>query len=223
MFALDRAVLLHVAAGTQALGEAGRLASTNKCIPVPGNPRPKEATLSSRRSQRLAATLETRPARGGPFANNGETPAGTAVATSAWNPPAQDLTHQPVAQVLQKVTKESKTLIGEEMQLARAELTSKAKTAGKGAGLLGAAGVLAIFGALAFTAAIILALAIVIPPWAAAMLVALVYLAIAGILALTGRNQVKAATPFVPEQTVRTLTDVLQRVQSAWKRGEARP
>ena len=193
------------------------------CIPVPGKPRPKEAPLSSRRSQRLAATLETRPAGGGPLAGNGATPAGTAAATSAWNPPAQDLTHRPVTQVLQKVTKESKALIGEEIQLARTELTSKAKTAGKGAGLLGAAGVVAIFGALAFTAAIILALAIVIPPWAAAMLVALVYLAIAGILALTGRNQVKAATPFVPEHTVRTLTDVLQRVQSAWKRGEAKP
>ena len=81
----------------------------------------------------------------------------------------------------------------------------------------------AIFGALAFTAAIIVALAVVIPPWAAAMLVALVYLAIAGILALSGRSQVQAATPFVPEQTLRTLTDVVQRVQSAWKRGEAKP
>jgi hypothetical protein len=171
----------------------------------------------------LAATLETRSAGAGPVANNGATPAGTVAATSPWNPPAQDLTHQPVTQVLQKVTEESKALIGEEMRLARAEMTSKAKTAGKGAGLLGAAGVVAIFGALAFTAAIILALAIVIPPWAAAMLVALVYLAIAGVLAFTGRNQVKAATPFVPEQTVRTLTDVLQRVQSAWKRGEAKP
>ena len=190
-----------------------------ECIPVPGSPRPKEAALSSQRSQRLAASLEARPGGGGPPAGNGA----TAAATAAWNPPAQDLTHRPVTQVLQKVTEESKTLIGEEMQLARAELTSKAKTAGKGAGLLGAAGVLAIFGALAFTAAVILALAIVIPPWAAAMLVALTYLAIAGILALTGRNQVKAATPFVPEQTVRTLTDVLQRVQSAWKRGEVRP
>ena len=216
--------MLQVAAGTQSTGWSRPFAPIKKkYIPVPESPRPKEAPLSSQRSQRLAATLEARPGGGGPTAGNGATPAGTAAATSAWNPPSQDLTHQPVTQVLQKVTVESKSLISEEMQLARTELTSKAKTAGKGAGLLGAAGVLAIFGVLAFTAAIILALAIVIPPWAAAMLVALVYLAIAGILALTGRNQVKAATPFVPEQTVRTLTDVLQRVQSAWKRGEAKP
>ena len=171
----------------------------------------------------MAANLETNPGGSRPFATDGVPPPGPAVATSAWNPPAGDLSHQPVTQVLQRVTGESRALIGGEMQLARAELTSKVKTAGKGAGLLGAAGVVAIFGALAFTAVIILALAMIMPPWAAAMLVALVYLAIAGILALSGRNQVQAATPFVPEQTLRTLTDVMQRVQSAWKRGEAKP
>ena len=171
----------------------------------------------------MAADLETRPGGSRSIVTDGAPPPGPAMVTSAWNPPAEDLSHQPVTQVLQRVTGESKTLIGGEMQLARAELTSKVKTAGKGAGLLGAAGVVAVFGALAFTAAIILALAIIMPPWGAAMLVALAYLAIAGILALSGRNQVKAATPFVPEQTVRTLTDVVQRVQSAWRRGEAQP
>jgi hypothetical protein len=83
--------------------------------------------------------------------------------------------------------------------------------------------VVAIFGAMALTAAFILALALVMPPWAAALVVAAVYLAIAGVLALTGRTQVQAATPFLPERAVRTLTDVIQRVQSAWKRGESRP
>ena len=178
----------------------------------------------------MAATLETRPGGYPPLATNGAPLAGpgpaaveTAATTRAWNPPGEDLTHQPVTQVLQRVTEESKALIGEELQLARTELTSKVKTAGKGAGLLGAAAVVAIFGVMAITAAIILALAIVMPPWAAAMVVALAYLAIAGILAISGRNQVQAATPFVPEQTVRTLSDVLHRIQSAWKRGEAKP
>jgi len=50
----------------------------------------------------------------------------------------------------------------------------------------------------ALTAAIILALALVMPPWAAALVVAAVYLAIAGALALRGRTQVQAATPFLP-------------------------
>jgi uncharacterized membrane protein YqjE len=164
-----------------------------------------------------------RSSGGDPFAANGAPPATAATPTTAWNPPTQDLAHQPVTQVLQKVTEESKTLIGEELQLARTELTSKVRTAGKGAGLLGAAAIAAIFGAMALTAAIILALALVMPPWAAALVVAAAYLAIAGALALTGRNQVQAATPFVPERAVRTLSDVIQRIQSAWKRGESRP
>src|ERR1700704_4011169 len=152
---------------------------------------PRRPPLSSRRSQRLAATLETRSGGGELLPANGA-PASTAAPTAettAWNPPVEDLTHQPVTQVLQKVTEESKALIEEELQLARTELTSKVKTAGKGAGLLGGAAVAAIFGAMALTAAIILALALVMPPWAAALVVAAVYLAIAGALALTGRTQ----------------------------------
>jgi hypothetical protein len=171
----------------------------------------------------LAATLETRSGGGEPFAANGDSATTAATVTAAWNPPAEDLTHQPVTEVLQKVTEESKALIGEELQLARTELTSKVKSAGKGAGFLGAAAVAAIFGAMALTAAIILALALVMPAWAAALVVAAAYLAVAGILALSGRNQVQAATPFIPERALRTLSDVIQRVQSAWKRGESRP
>jgi len=139
------------------------------------------------------------------------------------NAPAEDLTHQPVTQVLQRVTEESKALIGEELQLARTELTSKAKSAGKGAGLLGAAGIAAIFGAMALTAAMILGLTLVMPPWAAALVVAGAYGVLAATLALAGRKQVQAATPLVPEQTVRSLGDAVRRVQSAWKRGQSRP
>lgn len=148
--------------------------------------------------------------------------AATLEARSPGSPPAYDLTRPHVTEVLQRVTEESKALIREELQLARSELTSKVKTAGKGAGLLGAAGVVAIFGALALTAALILALALVMPGWAAALVVAVAYGAVAGMLALTGRKQVQAATPFMPERTARSLSDVVRTVQSAWKRGDAR-
>ena len=40
------------------------------------------------------------------------------------------------------------------------------------------------------------------PFWAAALIVAAVYGAIAGVLALTGKNKVQAATPPVPEEAV---------------------
>jgi uncharacterized membrane protein YqjE len=188
---------------------------------LPSLPAVRRPPLSSRRSQRFASSLETRSGGGESFAANGA--AATTAATTAWNPPAQDPSHRPLTQVLQNVAEESKALIGEELQLAGSELASKAKVAGKGAGLLGAAAVAAIFGAMALTAAIILALALVMPAWAAALVVAAAYLVIAGLLALTGRKQLQAASPLVPERAVRSLTDVVQKVQSAWKRGESRP
>lgn len=159
----------------------------------------------------MAATLEARSPGTTPLPTNG-----------AWSRPAEDLAHQPVTDVLHRATEDSKVLIGEELQLARSELTSKAKTAGKGAGLLGAAGVVAIFAVLALTAGFILGLALVIPPWAAALVVAIVYGVIAGTLALAGRKQVQAAAPFIPERTVRSLSDLIRTLQAAWKRGEAR-
>ena len=69
------------------------------------------------------------------------------------------------------------------------------------------------------SATIILALATLIPAWVAALLVTLVYAAIAGVLALRGKKQVKEATPPVPEQAVDTTKEdvrwVKTRAQSA--------
>jgi len=48
----------------------------------------------------------------------------------------------------------------------------------------------------------VLALALVLPGWAAALIVAVVVLAVAGVLALMGRKKLQSATPVVPEDTV---------------------
>jgi hypothetical protein len=62
----------------------------------------------------------------------------------------------------------------------------------------------------ALTACFILALAAVMPSWLAALIVAVVYGAVAAILALQGRNRIKQATPPVPEQTIETLKEDVQ-------------
>jgi hypothetical protein len=43
--------------------------------------------------------------------------------------------------------------------------------------------------------------------WLAALIVAVVYGAIAGLLALRGRDKVQEATPPVPDQTIETLKE----------------
>jgi hypothetical protein len=134
-----------------------------------------------------------------------------------------DLRHQPVTGILQRVAEDSRKLVGDELQLAKAEISSKLKTAGKGAGFFGAAGILAFFAVGTLTAAIVLALALVLPAWAAALIVAGIYGAVAGTFALMGKQAVKQATPFAPERTVRTLESLSQKLLSAWNRGGNTP
>ncbi len=94
-------------------------------------------------------------------------------------------------------------LVRSELRLAQAELTEKGKRVGIGAGLFGAAGVLAFFGAATLIATVVLALALVLPAWAAALIVALVLFASAGVAALRGKNEVDEATPVTPERAGR--------------------
>jgi Putative Actinobacterial Holin-X, holin superfamily III len=68
--------------------------------------------------------------------------------------------------------------------------------------MFGGAGVVALYGVGALTAAAILGLAVVLDAWLAALLVGIGYLAVAGVLALTGKKKVEQATPPVPEQAI---------------------
>jgi nitrate/nitrite transporter NarK len=88
------------------------------------------------------------------------------------------------------------------MELAKAEVREKGKAAGLAGGMFGGAGLVALFGVGALTAAAILALATALDGWLAALIVGLVYLAVAGVLASTGKKKVERATPPLPEQAI---------------------
>jgi hypothetical protein len=101
------------------------------------------------------------------------------------------------------------TLVRDEIRLAQLDLTDKGKKVGIGAGALGGAGALAYLGLATLIAAAVLGLAEAVPGWLAALIVGLVVLVVAGVLALVGRNKVRAATPPVPAEAVQGLkTDV---------------
>ena len=121
--------------------------------------------------------------------------------------------------LIQSVSQETTTLIRQEIQLAKAELTEKGKQAGIGAGMFGGAAVMGLLTAGAFTALLIRAMSLLIAPWLAALVVTLVYGAIAGALALSGKKKVQQATPLVPEQAVDAAKSAKDRLQSAWKSG----
>src|SRR6266545_2750330 len=105
-------------------------------------------------------------------------------------------------ELLQRLADQISRLLRQELQLARLELAEKGRRTGLGAGLLGAAGLVALYGLAALVAAAILLLATAMPAWLAALVVALVLLALGGVLALVGRGQVRRATPPLPEQAL---------------------
>lgn len=126
----------------------------------------------------------------------------------------EQLRERPIGDLVKQLAGQTSTLVRQELDLAKAEMSQKATIAGKGAGLLGGAAVVGLLAAGALTACLILALSEVIPDWLAALVVALVMAAIAAVLALQGRNRIRAATPPVPEQTVETLKEDVEWAKS---------
>jgi MFS family permease len=121
-----------------------------------------------------------------------------------------DLRERPIGDLLKQLSQETTTLVRQELELAKAEMAEKGKKAGKGAGMFGGAGVVGFLALGALTAALILALDTAMDGWLAALIVGVVYAAIAGVLALTGKKEVEQATPPVPEQTVETVKEDVQ-------------
>ena len=118
-----------------------------------------------------------------------------------------DLRDRPVGELLRQLANETTTLVKQELELAKAEVSQKGKKAGLGIGILGVAGAVALLALGALTAFFILALDAVMPAWLAALIVALVYGAIAGVLALVGRERVQEVGKPIPEQTVETVKE----------------
>ena len=115
-------------------------------------------------------------------------------------PNGEDLRDESVANLLKRLSSQTQTLVRQELELAKLELSEKGKRAGMGVGMFGGAGLLAILALGALTACFILALATAVADWLAALIVAVVYAAVAGVLALTGKTKVQQATPPVPEE-----------------------
>src|SRR5215204_1825040 len=124
-------------------------------------------------------------------------------------------TDQPIGELLQQASQQTATLVRQEIRLAQLELQEKGKHAGIGAGLFGGGGLMALYGLAALVIAAIAALSLVLPVWAAALIVAVILFAVAGVLALTGKKQVDQAQPPMPEQAIestqRDVEEVRQR------------
>jgi uncharacterized membrane protein YqjE len=123
-------------------------------------------------------------------------------------------TDRSITALLSDLASETVLLIRQEMALLKAELQEKFGRIGQGATALGA--LMAFSGWLVLLAAAVLGLATVLPAWLAALIVAIVVLAIAGVLVFIGKSRFDADS-LMPRRTLRSL-----REDEAWLRERLR-
>ncbi|MGW0335379.1 phage holin family protein [Streptomyces sp. NPDC003011] len=126
--------------------------------------------------------------------------------------PAHD-GHHSVGELVGQATEQLSRLVRQEVALAKEELAEKGRRAGRGGGLLGAAGAVGYAGLLALAATAAAALSLVLPVWAATLIVTAVLFALAGLLAATGRAQLRQAAPPTPEKALGSVRADVEEIK----------
>lgn len=127
--------------------------------------------------------------------------------------PMTQPTQPSTGELVSQLSTEISQLVRDELRLAQVEVSGKAKQAGIGVGMFGAAGILALYGVGALIATAILALSLAIDAWLAALIVAVVVLAVAGVAALLGKNRVSRAVPPVPTRAVEGVKEDVETLR----------
>jgi hypothetical protein len=117
------------------------------------------------------------------------------------------LRERPLGEVAKDLTSDLSLLVRQEIELAKAEMADKGKTAAPGFAMFGGAGIVALCAAGALTAFLVLVLSLFLPEWAAAVLVGVSLTAVAYVLVRQGKERVSDAGKPVPEQTIETVKE----------------
>lgn len=130
-----------------------------------------------------------------------------------------ELYDRPTAELLRDLSRQTTDLVRQEIELAKAEIGEKGKQAGIGAGMFGGAGVFGAGAFAALTTAIVVGLDQAMALWLAALIVAVVYGAVAAVLALRGKRQVEEVGAPVPEQTAESVKEDVQWAKTRMRSG----
>jgi hypothetical protein len=132
---------------------------------------------------------------------------------------AADAYDRSIPELLRDLCNETATLVRQEMQLARAELAEKAKPVGASAASFGGTAILGLGAFGAATTFLIAVLALIVPVWAAALIVAVVYGVAAFILVQIGKRKLREAEPTEVPQTTQTIKDDIEWAKTRRKSG----
>jgi hypothetical protein len=116
-----------------------------------------------------------------------------------------------IGELLGEATRDLSTLVRQELELAKAELRVSAGQAGKGAGLLAGAGVAGHFALLFGSSALWWALGQAVGLGWSAVIVAALWAIAAGVLAMTGRTEMKRVRGLpATAETMRKIPNALK-------------
>lgn len=120
---------------------------------------------------------------------------------------AQTRDERSLGDLFSDLARETSTLVRQEVQLAKAELTHSATEAGRGVAMLAAGGLVAYAGLIFVLLAIVYGLIEAgLNPWLSALVVGVAVIAIGAVLLLRGRESLKPAN-LAPQRTVETLKE----------------
>jgi hypothetical protein len=118
----------------------------------------------------------------------------------------QSRDNRSLGELFSELAQETSTLVRQEVNLAKTEMSDKASRAGKHVGMLAVGGALAYAGLLAVLAGIIALLNNVMPLWASALLVGVVVAVVGYLLVRRGLEALKRED-FTPRETIETLKE----------------
>jgi hypothetical protein len=111
-----------------------------------------------------------------------------------------------LGELFSELSQEASTLIRQEVQLAKAEVTRKATQAGKEVAFMAAGGFVAYAGFLALIAAAIFGVAEFLPLWLSALLIGVIVAGVGYLILQKGINGLKEINP-APRRTIETLKE----------------
>jgi len=123
-----------------------------------------------------------------------------------------------VSELIKDLSRDVSDLVRQEIELARAEMMEKGKKAGIGAGMFGGAALMGAAAVGGSMATIIIVLDLWMPLWLAALITTVLYAAVAAVLAMRGRDELRQTGTPIPEKTKESVKEDIQwaktRVQS---------
>jgi hypothetical protein len=124
-----------------------------------------------------------------------------------------DKPERTIGQLVADATGEISTIVRSEIALAKAEISSDAKAAGKGAAMFAAAGFVGLLGLIFLFHTIAYVIAIWLPVWAGYLITTGLLFVVAGILALVGRSSMKRMKG-KPERTIKNAQETITTLKS---------